>query len=70
MMGFGRKSSNRKPAQPPLEEIISVDISVMDERFDRSAGRFCAHCGIHGSHHTETHNEFAKAALKRKELHY
>lgn len=70
MMGFGRKPNVCKPSQPPVEEIIFVELSVMDERFDRSAGRFCAHCGIHGSHHTETHNDFAKAALKRKELHY
>jgi hypothetical protein len=68
MLGFGRKKESVVAA--PAEEIIRVDISVMDERFDRSAGRFCDHCGISGSHHTDTHNDFARAALKRKELHY
>lgn len=70
MMGFGRKKKNRKERAVAPEEIIAVDISVMDESFDRSAGRFCGHCGIHGSHHTEAHNEFARAVLKRKELHH
>lgn len=68
MMGFGRKKKNRKERAVAPEEIIAVDVSVMDECFDRAAGRFCDHCGISGSHHTDTHNDFARAALKRKEL--
>lgn len=69
MWGFKRKSNDTQREQIQ-EEIVSVEVSVMDERFDRSAGRFCSHCGIHGSHHSDQHNDFARAALKRKELHY
>lgn len=71
MWGFGRKRNNAQPTQQVQDEkIVSVELSVMDERFDRAAGRFCSHCGIHGSHHSDQHNDFARAALKRKELHY
>jgi hypothetical protein len=48
MLGFGRKKNQQPLQESPVEEIIVVDISVMDERFDRSAGRFCGHCGIFG----------------------
>lgn len=70
MIGFGRKKSKQLIRESPLEEVIVVDISTMDERFDRSAGRFCEHCWIFGSHHTATHNDFARAALTPRELHH
>ena len=31
---------------------------------DRSAGRYCATCAQHGSHHTDTHDEFMTAAIR------
>lgn len=32
---------------------------------DRSAGRWCARCEQHGSHHTERHENFLAAARER-----
>ena len=32
------------------EEIVEVSVEDFDNYFDRSAGRYCEHCGIHGSH--------------------
>ena len=35
---------------------------------DRSAGRWCAECRQHGSHHTDTHAEFACCDLAETEV--
>lgn len=43
--------------------VIEVSMEEMDKHFDRSAGRYCVHCGIHGSHHTDRHNDFAIATF-------
>lgn len=43
--------------------VVNVSVEVMDKHFDRSAGRYCEHCGIHGSHHTDKHNDFAMVAM-------
>ena len=40
-------------------EIIEVSVEDFDNYFGRSAGRYCEHCGIHGSHHTDRHNDYA-----------
>lgn len=45
------------------DSVIEVSVEDMDKHFDRSAGRYCEHCGIHGSHHTDRHNEFAIATF-------
>lgn len=31
---------------------------------DRSAGRWCEHCGQHGSHHTDKHDEYVEYYTK------
>lgn len=70
---FGRR--NRKPAPRKIvltreifpeftdEPTVYVPMEAMDAVYDRSAGRFCEKCGVHGSHHTEKHNDFARAVL-------
>ena len=40
-------------------EIVEVSVEDFDNYFGRSAGRYCEHCGIHGSHHTDRHNDYA-----------
>lgn len=46
---------------PEPEKFKKVSLEAMDKKFDRSAGRWCDACKIHGSHHTDKHNEFAES---------
>jgi len=45
--------------------IIHIPVEIMDNVFERSAGRFCSHCEIYGSHHSDRHNIFASYALEK-----
>lgn len=54
---------NTEPMNRP-EQFINVSVTDMDKHYDRSAGRWCDACGIHGSHHTDKHSEFAKSLPK------
>lgn len=47
------------------EEIVKIPLEKFDNYFSRSAGRYCAHCGIHGSHHTDRHNDYANLLLSK-----
>lgn len=55
--------NNTEPKNHP-EQFINVSVADMDKHYDRSAGRWCDACGIHGSHHTDKHNEFAESLPK------
>lgn len=44
--------------------IIHVDTEVMKNAYDRSPGRWCDHCAMNGSHHTDRHNDFARNLLE------
>lgn len=62
---FGRKT---KPAVVAVTAdrtpvYVVVPMELMDKVFSRAAGRFCEGCNAFGSHHTDKHNEFARAAL-------
>ena len=60
---FGRKA---KPVAETVDRTpvyVVVPMELMDKVFSRSAGRFCEGCNAFGSHHTDKHNEFARAAL-------
>lgn len=48
------------------EEIIQVNVDDMKNAYDRSPGRWCDHCQMNGSHHTDKHNVYAKAMLTKK----
>lgn len=56
------RSKSETTSTEPVEEILHVSNEVMNAAFDRSAGRWCDHCGQAGSHHTDRHNQFALAA--------
>lgn len=43
---------------PVVDDFVSQDL--MDKFFDRSAGRWCDTCNMHGSHHTDKHDRFVK----------
>ena len=62
-----------KPILLPVGEVMveynpvdTVTSAEMDEHFDRSAGRWCEHCGIHGSHHTDRHQLFVDFVISRR----
>lgn len=59
----GPKQDTTTPTSPTY---ITVSNEVMNAAFpDRSAGRECTVCNQHGTHHTDQHNTYAKAALER-----
>lgn len=63
---LGRKPNqqSQNTAPEPVEEVIIIDVALMNAAYpDRSAGRWCASCEQWGTHHTDAHNDFAKAAL-------
>lgn len=61
---FGtRKKKAPVAVVTPVEPVVIVPMELMDKMFDRSAGRFCEVCNVHGSHHTDKHNDFARAVL-------
>lgn len=62
-----RKSVSSVVEVAPVGPVL-VSREVMDAAFDRSAGRFCGVCDAHGSHHTDKHDEFARAALAKAGL--
>lgn len=48
------------------EEVVQVSAEVMNKAYDKSAGRWCDHCDMNGSHHTDRHNAFAQAINVKK----
>lgn len=60
---FPRRKPTPVVVARPAPVNVVVPMELMDKVFDRSAGRFCGVCHTHGSHHTDKHNEFARAAL-------
>ncbi len=50
-------------APAPVEAFVLVPMELMDRYYDRSAGRWCDGCKANGSHHTDQHNDFARAVL-------
>lgn len=47
------------------DTIIPLTAEDFDKYFNRTAGRYCDHCGIHGSHHTDRHNDYASLVLSK-----
>lgn len=60
-----RKSASQTAAVQPAQAVDPVVVlAAINEVFpDRSAGRWCAHCGQNGSHHSDRHDHFAQFAL-------
>ena len=63
------RAMNLKPGTVLTDGSTVLDVTVSEfgpERspVDRSAGRYCAVCAQHGSHHTDKHDEFMTAAIR------
>lgn len=63
-MKFFRRQKPAPVAPATEAPVVAVPVELMRMAYDRSAGRWCAHCGENGSHHTDRHNEFATYALE------
>lgn len=60
-----KPETSKKIDENMNDYIVHIPVEVMDDVFERSAGRFCSHCGIYGSHYSDRHNIFASYALEK-----
>lgn len=59
-----RQAKAAPTTDAPERTPVVVSQEVMIVAYNRSAGRWCEECKMHGSHHTDRHDEFAEGALE------
>ena len=58
-------SMNGHEADEIKDDILPLTVEDFDKYFNRTAGRYCAHCDAHGSHHTDRHNDYGYLMLSK-----
>lgn len=59
------KSASGSEADENKDDVLPLTVEDFDKYFNRTAGRYCAHCDAHGSHHTDRHNDYGYLMLSK-----
>lgn len=59
------KSASGSEVDENKDDFLPLTVEDFDKYFNRTAGRYCAHCDAHGSHHTDRHNDYGYLMLSK-----
>ena len=59
------KSASGSEVDENKDDVLPLTVEDFDKYFNRTAGRYCAHCDAHGSHHTDRHNDYGYLMLSK-----
>ena len=59
------KSASGSEVDENKDDVLPLTVEDFDRYFNRTAGRYCAHCDAHGSHHTDRHNDYGYLMLSK-----
>ena len=59
------KSASGSEVDENKDDVLPLTVEDFDKYFNRTAGRYCAHCDAHCSHHTDRHNDYGYLMLSK-----